>query len=117
MWMCLRKTRIFRRKRERTTPLNTLVFLLSELVDHGIRWLLRNFLKAWDWSSLWASFPDGSPEPASEAWSQEDHRTEGSGRGGCVGLCVCVPISSTNAFITFQGTYCSSLVVAESGWA
>lgn len=37
---------------------------------------------------------------------------EGSGRGGCVGLCVCVPISSTNAFITFKCTYCSSLVVA-----
>lgn len=35
-----------------------------------------------------------------------------AGRVGFVGLCVCVPISSTNAFITFKCTYCSSLVVA-----
>lgn len=35
------------------------------------------------------------------------------GMGGWVGLRVCVPISSTNAFITFKCTYCSSLVVAE----
>lgn len=71
--MCLRKTRIFRKTRESVTPLK--YTCLSPVLTGG-PWdqvASQELFKAWDRSSLWASFPDGSPEPASEAWSQEDH--------------------------------------------
>lgn len=56
MWMCLRKTHIFRKRREGTTPLNTIVSLLSWLMDHGIKWLIRNSLKAQEGSNFLGKF-------------------------------------------------------------
>lgn len=88
MWMCLRKTRIFRKRREGTAPWNIIVSYL-DWWTMGSSGLSGTTERLGMGRIFWASFPDGSPEPES-VWSQEDHWTEGSG-DGWVGrsLCVC----------------------------